>query len=187
MPNGDFESAAGCTSTLSNLNWQTNWGNAGGSCDFFTACNMPDVWHSWWFVTYMNFYVTYPSNCFGNQTSSGHGNSYAGLITTSFSTQFPWFEYTQTELACSLITGQRYHVWETSEQDTKARLQNLIFPKGITFDKKNGVLLTLEINEAIAEIARSAGDSPIMKKGLSTYDSTKSPFAEKEGFEPPEV
>jgi len=110
VPNGDFESAAGCTSTVSNLNWQTNWANAGGSCDFFTACNTPDVWHSWWFVVFSNFYVTYPSNCFGNQTSSGHGNSYAGLITTSFDTQFPWFEYTQTELACSLITGQRYHM-----------------------------------------------------------------------------
>ncbi len=108
VPNGDFETHAGCTHDISNLSFQTNWWNAGGSCDFYTACNTAESGNAWTGIPWSINYVEYPTNCMGNQNSSQYGNSYAGLIDAAFSSQYPNFEYTQTQLACPLITGQDY-------------------------------------------------------------------------------
>lgn len=81
---------------------------------------------------------------------------------------------------CSKLTD----IWEKGGYDKKTSLQRLIFPEGLTFNKKNGALLTPKINEAICEIARLSGDSHITKKGLNTLKCVKSLDAVKEGFEP---
>lgn len=78
-------------------------------------------------------------------------------------------------------------LWQHKGYDHKLGLQKLVFPEGITFDKKKGVLLTPKINSAIVQIARLSGDLAINEKGLSIIKNTKSLIAEKEGFEPPEV
>ncbi len=70
-------------------------------------------------------------------------------------------------------------IWHKGGFDKQVRLQKLVFPEGITFDKKTGSLLTPKINEAIIQIARLAGDLSITEKGLNTIKSTKSLFAEK--------
>lgn len=69
--------------------------------------------------------------------------------------------------------------WLKGKYNEKASLQKLIFPEGLAFDKRTGVLLTFKMNEAIAQIARISGDLAIMKKGLNTNESIKSLFAEK--------
>ncbi len=78
------------------------------------------------------------------------------------------------QLCCKLTD-----IWQKGGYDKKTSLQRLIFPEGLTFNKKNGVLLTPKINEAICEIARLSGDSHITKKGLNTLKCVKSLDAEK--------
>ena len=63
-------------------------------------------------------------------------------------------------------------------------VQNLLFPSGLVYDKKNGAFRTSEINFIIAQIARHTGDLAIIKKGLSSLFESKSLSAETEGFEP---
>ncbi|HRH64104.1 MAG TPA: recombinase family protein, partial [Bacteroidia bacterium] len=67
------------------------------------------------------------------------------------------------------------------------KLQKLIFPEGLIYDKENGAFRTPKINSVIAEIARLSGDLLLKEKGLNPFLSGQSLFAEKEGFEPPEV
>ncbi len=86
-------------------------------------------------------------------------------------------------IQASQISRKLTEIWQSGGYDKKTRLQNLIFPEGITFDKKTGVLLTPKINEAIVEIARLSGDLAINKKGLNTTQSIKSLVAETERFE----
>ena len=69
--------------------------------------------------------------------------------------------------------------WEKGNFKIKSGLQNLFFPSGISFDKKTGVFRTPDINSAIADFARISGDLALIKKGLSTSKSKKSPFAER--------
>ena len=75
-------------------------------------------------------------------------------------------------------------IWHKGGFDKQVRLQKLVFPEGITFDKQNGTFRTPDLNEIIADIARLAGNLCKKEKGLNTIKSTKSLFAEKEGFEP---
>jgi site-specific DNA recombinase len=78
-------------------------------------------------------------------------------------------------------------LWVEGGISLKEKLQKLIFPTGLVYDKENGVFRTPELNFIIAEIARHTGDLAKIKKGLSSFFVAKSPSAEKEGFEPPEV
>jgi len=58
-------------------------------------------------------------------------------------------------------------------------VQNLLFPSGLVYDKKNGAFRTSEINFIIAQIALHTGDFAIIKKGLSSFFKPKSLSAEK--------
>jgi len=70
-------------------------------------------------------------------------------------------------------------MWQKSNYADKVNLQKLIFPEGMTFDKKTGVLLTLKTNEAIIQTARVSGDLAINEKGLDVKNNVKSLTAEK--------
>ena len=75
-------------------------------------------------------------------------------------------------------------MWQDGGIAFKEGLQNLMFPNGLVYDKKNGAFRTSEINFIIAQIARHTGDFAIIKKGLSSLFEPKSLSAETEGFEP---
>jgi site-specific DNA recombinase len=77
-------------------------------------------------------------------------------------------------------------LWVGGGISLKEKIQKLLFPVGMVFDKETGAFRTPEINYLIAEIARNSGDFAIIKKGLSSLFEPKSLSAEKEGFEPPE-
>ena len=78
-------------------------------------------------------------------------------------------------------------LWQKGSVTLKEKLQKLIFPEGIIYDKINGAFRTPKINSVIAEIARLSGDLLLKEKGLNPFLLGQSLSAEKEGFEPPEV
>ena len=75
-------------------------------------------------------------------------------------------------------------LWVSGGMSLKEKIQKLLFPIGMVFDKETGAFRTPEINYLIAEIARNSGDFAIIKKGLSSLFEPKSLSAEKVGFEP---
>ncbi len=75
-------------------------------------------------------------------------------------------------------------LWLNSNVHFREKLQKLVFPEGIVFDKKNGAFRTPKLNSVIAEIARLSGDLLLKQKGLKPNLIGQSLFAVKEGFEP---
>ena len=74
--------------------------------------------------------------------------------------------------------------WELADIKKKEKLQKLIFPEGIVYGKKTGVVRTNKVNSVIAEIARLSGDLAINTKGTFPFLMEKSLLAVREGFEP---
>lgn len=56
----------------------------------------------------------------------------------------------------------------------KEKLQKLLFPEGLAYDRQTEAFRTDTINSIIAVIACLTGDSAIMKKGLTTFLSGQS-------------
>ncbi len=84
----------------------------------------------------------------------------------------------------SVLCRNLRKLWQEGSIALKEKLQKLIFPSGLVYDKENGVFRTPDINFIIAEIARYSGDFAKMKKGLSSLFEPKSLCAERAGFEP---
>lgn len=78
-------------------------------------------------------------------------------------------------------------LWLKGSVRFKEKLQKLVFPEGIVYDRENGAFRTPKINSVIAEIARLSGDLLLKTKGLNPFLLGQSLFAEKEGFEPPDL
>ena len=75
-------------------------------------------------------------------------------------------------------------IWTDGSISLKEKLQKLVFPAGLIYDKGNSAFRTPEINLIMALIADSTGGSPKKKKGLSSLFQAKSLSAERAGFEP---
>jgi hypothetical protein len=60
-------------------------------------------------------------------------------------------------------------LWQEGSISLKEKLQKMIFPSGLVYDKKNEVFRTPDINFIIAEIARHTGDLAKIKKGLTPF------------------
>ena len=73
------------------------------------------------------------------------------------------------ELCLNLAT-----VWKKGSISIKEKLQKLLFPEGLAYDRQIGAFRTDTINSVIAVIARLTGDSAIMKKGLTALLSGQS-------------
>jgi site-specific DNA recombinase len=58
----------------------------------------------------------------------------------------------------SILCRNLRKLWQDGTVSLKERLQKLIFPSGLVYDKKNEVFRTPDINFIIAEIARHTGD-----------------------------
>lgn len=78
-------------------------------------------------------------------------------------------------------------VWASSGISQKEALQKLIFPKGISYDRKKGAFRTEEMNFIFALIEANSWDSEGNKKRTAALVERLSHSAEREGFEPPEV
>jgi len=55
-------------------------------------------------------------------------------------------------------------IWQDSGIVLKEGLQNLLFPNGLVYDKKNGAFRTTEINFIIAQITRYTGNLASIKR-----------------------
>jgi site-specific DNA recombinase len=84
----------------------------------------------------------------------------------------------------AILSRNLRKLWQDGSIGLKEKLQRLLFPAGLVYDKKNGVFRTPDLNLIIAEIARHTGDLAINKKGLSSFFQAKSLSAERVGFEP---
>ncbi len=78
-------------------------------------------------------------------------------------------------------------IWESGSVATKEQLQELIFPAGLVYDKKNGSFRTPQINRLLFSILETTGHLEVIKKGTDSSVEDQSLYAESEGFEPPEV
>ncbi len=83
------------------------------------------------------------------------------------------------EFASNLLT-----TWRKGNVAVKEKLQKLIFPKGLAYDKKIGVFRTDTMNSVIFEIARLSGDLLWVKTQKASLLGGQSRSAERAGFEP---
>jgi site-specific DNA recombinase len=83
------------------------------------------------------------------------------------------------EFACNLL-----NIWRNGGIRVKEKLQKLIFPKGLAYDKKIGVFRTDTMNSLIFEIARLSGDLLCVKTQKAPLLEGQSRSAERAGFEP---
>lgn len=77
--------------------------------------------------------------------------------------------------------------WNSADIEHKEKLQKLVFPDGIVFDKKTGVLRTDRVNvifELIADLSDNTGDN---EKRQTGDDACLSPLVRVEGLEPPSL
>ena len=84
----------------------------------------------------------------------------------------------------SILCRNLRKIWVDGSIGLKEKLQNLIFPNGLVYDKEKGAFRTPDLNYIIAEIARHTGDFGIIKKGLSSLFESKSLSADWTGLEP---
>ncbi|MCC7302498.1 MAG: recombinase family protein, partial [Bacteroidia bacterium] len=68
-------------------------------------------------------------------------------------------------------------LWAQGGLNLREKLQKLVFPSGLAYDKNLGAFRTVKINSVIAEIARLSGSFGEEEKGLPPFLSWKSLFA----------
>lgn len=68
--------------------------------------------------------------------------------------------------------------------EEKQKLQYLVFPEGILYNKKNRRVRTLKVNELFACIPPLKGDTAKNKNGNSRMNLEKPASVPKTGFEP---
>ena len=72
------------------------------------------------------------------------------------------------------ITGNALQIWLSSDYDDKQRLQYLIFPDGIRYNKKNRAVLTPKINSVFTCVTAAASVLKENKKGYLKINSLNS-------------
>jgi site-specific DNA recombinase len=75
-------------------------------------------------------------------------------------------------------------LWTSSDYTNKQKLQNLIFPEGISYNKKNDESRTTKINAVFLQIAQLKGVLGEKEKGLQLPILLKSLFVPRTGIEP---
>ncbi len=78
-------------------------------------------------------------------------------------------------------------VWRSSNTGAKEKLQTLIFPNGIIYDRQNEAFRTPKVNYIFNRIAQQVGNTVTNEKGTDHLFDNQSLLAEKEGFEPPDL
>ena len=75
-------------------------------------------------------------------------------------------------------------LWVSCDYDDKQRLQYLLFPEGMRYDKENKRVLTPRVNSVVTLISSVARVSEENKKGYLVGSSLDSRFVARTGFEP---
>jgi DNA invertase Pin-like site-specific DNA recombinase len=83
------------------------------------------------------------------------------------------------ELACNL-----QNIWNLGNYRIREKLQYLVFPQGILFDRKNEVFRTREINSIFLQIALVSQNLGTKKEGETGASPSLSHLVIPEGFEP---
>lgn len=73
-------------------------------------------------------------------------------------------------------------LWAKSGINLREKLQKLVFPEGLSYDKNLQAFRTAKVNSIFAEIARLSSSLGEVEKGLPPFLWAKSLFAEREGF-----
>ena len=84
------------------------------------------------------------------------------------------------------FTANLATAWSSTDYSSKEKLQKLMFPEGIYYNRQNHTFRTTKINLVFAQIADWKRLTDENKKGTFDKKYQKSLSAEKEGFEPPE-
>lgn len=82
------------------------------------------------------------------------------------------------------LSSELATMWTSSDISKKEKLQKLIFPDGIIYDRQKGRFRTEKVNIVFALITSLNGDTAKKKKGQTGAFPSLSLSAEKEGFEP---
>lgn len=85
---------------------------------------------------------------------------------------------------CLIIAQNISGTWAEAGFDNKRRLQNLVFPEGIMYNKENGVVRTLKTNSLFSSIPYWQRVIEENKKGNLLKDYLKSTPVPTTGFEP---
>jgi site-specific DNA recombinase len=85
---------------------------------------------------------------------------------------------------CLSIAQNISQSWLTADYESKQRLQKLIFPEGILYNKQNGVVRTPRVNSLFAAIPLLVGDSLENKKADSSKNRLQSSNVPRTGIEP---
>ena len=91
------------------------------------------------------------------------------------------------ELAVSkcLIIAQNFsQAWVSAEYEQKQRLQKLVFPDGILYNKQKGIVRTPRVNSLFEAIPLLAGDSSKNKKADPSKNRLQFNKVPRTGFEP---
>ena len=75
-------------------------------------------------------------------------------------------------------------LWESSSFESKQKLQYLVFPEGVTYDKKNSKVRTIRVNSLFAAIPLLARDMEKKKTKKIMKNSLLASNVENSGFEP---
>jgi len=85
---------------------------------------------------------------------------------------------------CLEIAKNISSAWLSAGFENKQRLQKLVYPEGIGYNKEEGIVRTSKINSLFSEIAPLAGIVANMKKGNSLQNCLQSHPVTWIGFEP---
>ena len=75
-------------------------------------------------------------------------------------------------------------VWASSDYSGKEKLQKLIFPEGIYYNRENASFRTTKMNTVFSLIASLSSNSGQKEKGQTSVDTNLSLFADWTGLEP---
>jgi site-specific DNA recombinase len=75
-------------------------------------------------------------------------------------------------------------VWRSLDTSAKEKLQTLVFPDGIIYDRQNEAFRTPKVNYIFSRIAHLSSNPPQNEKGTDHLFDNQSLFAERKGFEP---
>ena len=82
------------------------------------------------------------------------------------------------------IASKPLQIWLSADYDDKQKLQYLMFPEGLLYNKEKRVVRTPRINSLFALISSSARVLEENKKGYLVKSSLNSHFVERTGIEP---
>ena len=92
------------------------------------------------------------------------------------------------EIAHALnITMDVADLWQKAKYNAKQTLQQIIYPDGISYCKKNKQCRTIRVNEIVKLIHSISVELDVKKKGTINDEIDASLCVEREGFEPPDL